>query len=138
MTAAKSTHAKTTKDEIIALERSYWDAMKKKDGTRTAELSAKTSLVTGAQGVMSIAKDKMGKMTEEGKWTLESYDFDDIKVVTPTPDVAIVAYTVPQNVKMNGKSQEMRAADSSTWIRGSRGWECHAHSEALLQDKPAH
>ncbi len=131
------TAAKATKDEIIALERSYWDAMKKKDGARTAELSAKTSLVTGARGVMTIAKDKMGKMTEEGNWTLESYDFDDIEVVTPMSNVAIVAYTVTQNVKMNGKSQKMQAADSSTWIRGSKGWECHAHSEAILQDNPA-
>ena len=58
-----SNHAKLTKDEIVGLEKSYWDAMKKKDGTRTAELSGKTSLVTGAQGVMSIPKSKMGKMT---------------------------------------------------------------------------
>ncbi len=39
-----SNHAKPTKDEIVGLEKSYWDAMKKKDGTRTAELSGKTSL----------------------------------------------------------------------------------------------
>ena len=30
---------------------------------------------------------------------------------------------------------DMRAADSSTWIRGPNGWECHAHSETVLQDK---
>lgn len=124
--------AKPSKDEIIALETSYWDAMKSKDGHRTAELSGKTSLVTGARGVMSISKDKMSKMTEEGEWTLESYAFDDVEVSSPTPDVAIIAYTVRQKVTMNGKPQEMRAADSSTWIRGDKGWECHAHSETLL------
>lgn len=129
--------AKPTKDEIIALETSYWDAMKKKDGRRTAELSGKTSLVTGAQGVMSISKDKMGKMTEDGGWTLESYAFDDVKVATPTPDVAIIVYTVRQKVTMDGKSQDLRAADSSTWVRGPEGWECHAHSEAFLKDKQA-
>ncbi len=129
--------AKPSKDEIVALETSYWDAMKAKDGRRTAELSGKTSLVSGAQGVMSIPKAKMGKMTEDGGWTLESYAFDDVQVSTPTPDVAIIAYTVRQKVTMNGKPQELRAADSSTWIRGADGWECHAHSEAMLQDKKA-
>ena len=124
--------AKPTRDEIIALEKSYWDAIKKKDGRRTAELTGKTSLVTGAKGVMSIAKAKMGKMTEEGNWTLESYAFDDIEVSTPAPDVAIIAYTVRQKVIMDGKPQDLRAADSSTWIRGAGGWECHAHSEAFL------
>lgn len=40
--------------------------MRAKDGNRTAELSADPALVTGMQGVMSIAKSKMGQMTEEG------------------------------------------------------------------------
>ena len=125
---------KPSKDDVVALEKSYWDAMKSKDGRRSAELSGATSLVTGAQGVTSIAKAKMGKMTEEGEWTLESYKFDEVHVTTPTPDVAIIAYTVTQNVTMKGKAQKLRAADSSTWIRGKNGWECHAHSETFLKD----
>jgi hypothetical protein len=127
--------AEPTKDDIIALERSYWDAMKKKDGRRTAELSGENSLVTGARGVMIIAKDKMGKMTEEGSWTLDDYAFDKVEVSTPAENVAIIAYTVRQKVTMNGKAQDLQAADSSTWIRGKNGWECHAHSEAFLSDK---
>ena len=127
--------ANPTKGEIIDLEKSYWDAMKSKDGGRTAELSAKTSLVTGAKGVMSIPKSKMSKMTEEGNWTLESYEFDDVEVTTPLPDLAIIAYTVKQRVKMDGKATTLYVADSPTWVRGSEGWECHAHSETLIADK---
>ena len=122
-----------SKDEIIALEKSYWDAMKRKDGARTAQLSGETAIVTGARGVSSIPKDKMGQMTESGAWTLESYDFDAVEVSTPTPDVAIIAYEVHQKVTMDGKSQDLHAADSSTWIRGPSGWECHAHSETMLK-----
>jgi hypothetical protein len=126
-------HAIPTRDEVIALEKSYWEAIKRKDGTRTAALSGKTSLVTGARGVTRIPKEKMGKMTEEGNWTLESYAFEDIEVSTPSPDVALIAYTVRQDVTMDGKSDSLRAADSSVWIRGVDGWECHAHSEAFLK-----
>jgi len=129
--------AKSTKEEILALEKDYWDAMKRKDGKRTSQLSGKTALTTSARGVSAISKDKMGKMTEEGNWTLESYDFDDVEVVTPTDDVAIIAYIVKQKVTMDGKRQELRAADISTWVRGADGWECHAHSETYLQDKRA-
>jgi ketosteroid isomerase-like protein len=128
---------KTTAEEIVALETSYWDAMKAKDGSRAAKLSGETSLVTGASGVMSIPKAKMGKMTEEGKWTLESYAFDDVQVTTPAPDVAIIAYTVRQTVKMDGQSKDMHAADQSTWVRGADGWQCHAHSETFLVDQKA-
>ncbi|WP_374653871.1 nuclear transport factor 2 family protein [Phenylobacterium sp.] len=129
--------ANPTSEEIIALEKSYWEAIKAKDGDRTAALSGANSLVTGARGVMSIAKDRMGKMTEEGDWALHSYEFDDVQVATPAPNVAIIAYTVRQNVTMGGKSSELRAADSSTWVRGEGGWECHAHSETFLDDKKA-
>ncbi|MDB5555645.1 MAG: nuclear transport factor 2 family protein [Rhizobium sp.] len=125
-------HAMPTTDEIVALEKSYWDAMKSKDGKKTSALSGKSALVTGAQGVMRIGKEKMAEMTEEGKWTLESYAFDNVEVSTPSPDVALIAYTVSQNVTMDGKAKKMRAADSSVWIRGSNGWECHAHSETVL------
>jgi len=125
--------ATATKDEIIALEKEYWDAMKRKDGKRTSQLSGKLSLTTGARGVTSIPKAKMGQMTEEGNWTLDAYKFDDIEVITPADDVAIIAYKVTQNVTMDGKKQELRA-DSSTWVRGPDGWECHAHSETFLQD----
>ena len=130
-----SSHANATKNDIIALEKSYWDAMKAKDGTRTAELAGENSIVTGARGVMRIPKSKMAEMTDEGNWTLESYSFDDIEVATPTPDVAIIAYTVQQQVHMNGKPQSLRAADSSTWVRGANGWECHAHSETILKSE---
>lgn len=130
------TDPRPTADDIIALERSYWEAMKSKDGKRTAELSADPSIVSGAQGVMRIPRDKMGAMTEEGDWTLESYAFEDVEVSTPTPDVAVIAYTVNQQVMVKGEAKSFRAADASTWVRGDDGWTCHAHSETILGDQP--
>ena len=122
-----------TKEEIVSLEKDYWNAMKRKDGKRASKLSGNVALTTSARGVTAIPKAKMGAMTEEGNWTLESYEFANVEVVTPSADVAIIAYTVKQNVTMDGKKQELRAADSSTWIRGAEGWECHAHTETFLK-----
>lgn len=130
------TDAIPTTEDIVALETAYWDAMKAKDGDRTAALSADPSLVSGMQGVMRISRDRMGQMTEDGDWTLESYEFENVEVSSPTPDVAIIAYTVRQNVTMKGEPKSFRAADASTWIRGADGWACHAHSETILADKP--
>ena len=129
-----TTSTRPTKEDIIALETSYWEAIQIKDGAGTSRLSGKVSLVTGAKGVMTIAKSKMGQLTEDGNWTLESYAFDDIEVTIPTHNVAIIAYTVTQRVTMDGKAQDFRAANSSTWIHGADGWECHAHSETFLKD----
>ncbi|MCB1475743.1 MAG: nuclear transport factor 2 family protein [Rhodobiaceae bacterium] len=123
---------KLSRSDVIALEKSYWEAMKAKDGGKTAELTGKNSLVTGPQGIRAIPKDQMGKMTEEGDWKLHEYAMDDIEVWQPADNVAIVAYRVRQKVTMGGKTQEIRAADCSTWVHGSNGWECHAHSETIL------
>lgn len=121
-----------TYEEAVHLEKSYWDAMKAKNGSKTADLSAKSSLVAGPKGIMRIEKREMSKMTEEGDWVLDDYEFEDVEVTTPSPDVAIIAYTVRQDVRIGGTAKKFRAADISTWIRGSRGWECHAHSETVL------
>src|SRR4051812_24411437 len=118
---ADSAQFTPTADEIIALETSYWEAMKAKDGRRASELSGEAAIVSGAQGVMRIPKARMSQMTESGDWTLESYAFDDIEIATPTPDVAIIAYTVRQKVTLKGQSKDLRAADSSIWIRGAQG-----------------
>ena len=77
----------TNRELVVGTKEAPPFAMKAKDGKRTAALSGETALVTGARGVMSIPKAKMGKMTEEGSWTLDSYSFDDIVVSTPAPDV---------------------------------------------------
>lgn len=135
MATAATTRQSATHDEIVALEKSYWDAMKRKDGHGAAALSGNPSLVSGKNGVMAIPRTRMASMTEEGEWTLESYEFDDVQVAAPAPDVAIIAYTVTQQVTLQGKPQTMRAADCSTWVRGDDGWQCHAHSETMLEDR---
>jgi hypothetical protein len=127
------TRESATKDEIVSLEKDYWEAIKRKDGKRTAQLSGQLALTTSARGLSAISKASMGKMTEEGDWTLDAYDFEQVEVVTPAPHVAIIAYKVKQNVTIHGKKQELRAADISTWVRGADGWECHAHSETFIE-----
>lgn len=124
--------AVVTHAEAIALETSYWEAMKRKDGRMTASLSSPSCLVTGARGVTRIAKAEMSRMTTEGDWKLKSYAFEDTEVATPAPGVFVIAYTVRQKVSFGGEEKDFRAADMSVWVKGAEGWECHAHSEAVL------
>jgi hypothetical protein len=126
-----------THAEAIALETSYWDALKRKDGKTAAGLSAASCIVAGSRGVTRIDKHEMAGMTEAGDWTLRSYAFEDMEVAMPAPGMFIIAYTVRQKVSIGGENKEFRAADVSIWVRGPTGWECHAHSESILGgDKP--
>lgn len=124
--------AHPSKDEILALETAYWDALRRKDGAAASRLSAESTIVSGKQGIMTITRQKMKALTEESKWVLNSYEFGEVSFLSPAPDVAILAYTVTQTVTMDGQARMLRAADTSTWIRGHDGWTCCAHSEAFL------
>jgi hypothetical protein len=42
-----------------------------------------------------------------------------------------------RQISLSGKEEDMHAADSSTWVRGGNGWECHAHSETFLTPEKA-
>lgn len=125
-----STHP--TKDEILALETAYWNALCRKDGAAASRLSSDSTIVSGKQGIMTITRAQMKSLTEDSKWVLEGYTFNEVSFLSPSPDVAILAYTVTQTVTMDGKARTLQAADSSTWIRGGDGWTCCAHSEAFL------
>jgi hypothetical protein len=59
----------------------------------------------GYLDVLRVPKDKIGKMTE-GSWSLHSYEFGDVEIACPAPNVAIIAYTGRQNVTMDGKSAQ--------------------------------
>lgn len=124
--------ASPTKNDILARERDYWDALCRKDGDTASRLSADPCIVSGRQGVTVISRPTMKSLTEDAKWTLDSYSFDEVQFLSPAPHIAILAYTVTQTVTMDGKSETRRAADSSTWVEGTDGWLCCAHSEAFL------
>ena len=66
-----------TRSEILALEKRFWDSMKQKDGDKAGRMTSKRSIIVGAQGVSSIDPATMERLTVEGDWTIDSYEFDD-------------------------------------------------------------
>jgi ketosteroid isomerase-like protein len=122
----------TEKQTIIDLEKKFWDTMVSKDADAATDMMAKTSIVTGPQGVAQISRGDFNKMMEEGKWTLESYKFSDVQVIFPNRDTAVIAYRVRQKGTMGGKPYDMEAADASTWTKSGEEWLCVMHSETML------
>src|SRR3954464_9143274 len=96
---------KVSNNELLALEHKFWDAMKSKDGKTAAMMTAPHCVVVGAQGVSTIDRESMGKMTVEGKWTMKSYDFDDKSVQFQMLDdsTALIAYKVTEKLEVEGK-----------------------------------
>jgi hypothetical protein len=126
----------TATQEMLAIEKNFWDAMQKKDGRRAREMTDEGCIVVGAQGVSAIDGKTMGKLTEEGDWDLENYSFDEsnAQVRMITPDIAIVAYSVNEKVTVDGRSLPVEANDASVWVRRDGEWLCALHTESLAGD----
>lgn len=119
------------KQEIIDLEKRFWDTMVSRDVEAASALVASKSIVTGARGVSEISREDFGKIMKGSTWTLDSYDFSDVLVLFPTKDTAIIAYKVRQKGAMDGKPFDVEAADTTVWSREGGRWLCVLHTEAM-------
>ncbi len=128
--------ARPTKDDILDLERRFWNTMRDKDGAAAASMTDTTCVLVGAQGVSSIDPASMTKMMQHGQWTLKRYDFDpkSVQVRFIDDDTVIVAYTVNEDLEVEGKALPLQAHDSSVWVRRSGEWVCALHTESVAGD----
>ena len=122
-------------DTIRQLETRFWQSMVDKDPGAAMEMIAAECLIAGPSGTMRIDPETYGEMTRKGQWTLKAFEFDDLEVVFPANDVAVVAYKVHQTGDIKGEKMDMRCADTSTWVKQDGDWKCSAHSETVLEDK---
>lgn len=126
---------KSAENELLALEKQYWQAIKDKDIEAAMRLSDDPCIVTGAQGVGLIDRKSMGAMLRAASYTLNGFEVKDgAQVRMLNDDVAVVAYQVREELTVEGKPLLLEAADSSTWVRREGRWVCALHSEALAGD----
>ncbi len=123
-----------TESEILAIEREYWQAMITKDAGVVSRLTADPSIVVGAQGVGSVGKQEIGFMVQSDKWKLRGFEFSDVKLKSVDANTVIVAYSVKEDLEVDGKRLVLEANDASVWSRRSGAWECVLHTEAVKGD----
>ncbi|MGX7894755.1 nuclear transport factor 2 family protein [Tsuneonella sp. HG222] len=121
---------------IIDLETRFWQTMVDKDAKTAANMIAGEGLVIGPMGAMAIDPAKYEAMTNEGDWNLRTFQFDDVRVVQPSGDVAIIAYKVHQTGDMKGQEMDLKCVDSTTWVREDGAWKCSLHTETILGEMP--
>jgi uncharacterized protein (TIGR02246 family) len=121
--------------EIIGLEHAYWRAIQAQDVDKALELTDERCVVTGAQGYASIERDQFAQMLKSERWQLRRYEFlGEPTVRFLSPDVAVVAYKVKEEMKVEGSPLTLEAADASMWVRRDGKWRCALHTESLVGD----
>lgn len=126
----------TKEQELIDTEQRFWGAMQQKDGNTAAELTDDGCIIVGAQGVSAIDRNSMRKMTAEGQWELRQFSFNEKtrRVRFISDDVAIVAYSVNEQLVVDGKPLQLEAHDASVWVRHGSEWRCALHTESPAGD----
>jgi hypothetical protein len=125
----------TIEKELVELETQYWQAIKDKDLDTALQLTDDTCIVTGAQGAASVDRNSFAGMLNSPSWTLNEFEFvGDVIARSITDDVAVVAYTVREQMTVDGKPLTLEAADASTWVRRDGRWLCALHTESILGD----
>lgn len=125
----------TVEQELLALEKEYWQAIKDKDADTAVRLSDDPCIVTGAQGVGRIGGQALARMMKTSSYTLHDFKIsDDAEVRLLGDDVAVLAYTVHEQLTVDGKPVTLDAADASTWVRRNGRWVCALHTESLKGD----
>ncbi len=126
---------KTIEDELLGLEKRYWQAIKDQDVDAAMRLTDDPCIVTGAQGVGSIDRNTLASMMRATAYTLNRFELKEgAQVRLLRDDVAILAYQVHEELTVDGKPVSLDAADSSTWVRRDGRWLCAMHTESLAGD----
>jgi hypothetical protein len=126
---------KTIEAELLELEKRYWQALKDGDVDTATRLTDDPCIVTGAQGVEHLDRQTLAAMLKAAPYSLHRFELkDDAQVRLLRDDVAIVAYTVREELTVEGKPVTLEAADTSTWVRRDGGWVCAMHTEAIAGD----
>ena len=121
-------------DTIVKLEKTFWQSMVDKDADKAMTMIADECLITGPMGTMRSDPDDYKRMTEQGSWELDSFEFSDVNVIFPADDTAIIAYKVHQTGTMDDKPMDLNCADSTTWVRDGGDWKCALHTETILEN----
>ena len=124
------------KTRVLELEKQFGEAMKRKYGAAASRMSAEDCVIVGAQGVSAVDRKTMAKLTVEGQWSIEHYEFDDksVQVRMIGDDVALIAYKVTERLRVGGEPITLEANDASVWRRQDGEWTCLMHTESPAGD----
>ncbi len=125
---------KSTENEIVQLEKQYWQGIKDKDVATCERLTDFPCLMAGAHGIASVPKEKFRGIMDSATYTLHNFELKESQVRMLTDDIALHAYNAHQDLTVEGKPLTLDTSQSSTWIRRNGRWACALHTESVIGD----
>lgn len=123
------------KDQILALEKKYWNGMETHNYETVKSLTHFPCIVAGKDGVRSVEEAEFKKMFDSGanvQWKVLDISGEQVECFENT---AVIAYQI--ELEKDG-AESMSCACSSTWIKESDNWVCAMHTETSLAQEAVH
>ena len=137
MTTMTPTQTRNISDqELLALERSYWDALKERDARTVGRLTSEACLVAGASGASVFDPVSIKKLVESATYRIKDYRIDPqtVHISRLGDDLVAMTYGVHEELEVDGKPVQLDAFDSSVWKITENGWMCVLHTESIKGD----
>jgi ketosteroid isomerase-like protein len=137
MTTMTPTMTRAISDQdLLALERDYWDALKDRDARTVGRLTAENCTVAGASGVATFDPPAISKLVDSATYRIKGYRIDShgLQVNWICDDTVAIAYPVHEDLEVDGKPVQLDAFDTSVWQKANLGWTCVLHTESIKGD----
>ena len=128
-----------TRNQIMELEDTFWRRMIAGHHSAAAQMLTQRSVLSGDRGALVITHDdyiNLAKLTPESA-QLKDFRLEDVDIVMPNDDVAVISYTALSVFNTNGQTHTQRSAVTTTWVRSSETWLAAAHTDTPLAEIPA-
>lgn len=115
----------TAANEILGLERKYWQAMANNDVEAAVSLTRFPCVVTSPKGAMKVDesqyREMMAKVSARDAAAYKDVQLENPQVEVLNDDAAMISYST--------RVRGMKMLDVSTWVREGGEWRCAFHSE---------
>jgi hypothetical protein len=133
--AAKPAAAAPTKEALMTIEKSAWEAWKNKDTKFWDGFMADKYIESGPNG--KIDKAAAIKMMSEDKSEVKSYSLSDDQMKMLGNDAALLTYKAEQDYTENGKPGPKNVWAASIYVREGDKWKSAYHNEVAAVDPKA-
>ncbi len=133
--SAKPTAAAPTKEALMAIEKSGWEAWKNRDTKWTEDNY--TDKGFNLSGTGRTDKATMIKMTTTQKCDIKSYSLSDDKLQMAGADVAILTFKGAQDATCDGKKSPATVWSASVYVREGDKWKAAFYAETAVVDPKA-
>lgn len=132
---AKPVAAAPTKDALMSLEKSGWEAWKNKD-FKTFDTLMSDKYVGFSAGAR-VDKAASIKAMSESKYEVKSYSLSDDQMTKLGPDAALLTFKAAQDYTMDGKPGPKEVWSASVYVRNGDKWQEAYYNEMPVLDPKA-